>query len=715
MIGALKRVVFLPDTDDMVVRASIWLAGALVLSGLATESYALAAGAPAGGRAVALGWLFAALGATIASLVAAVRVASRVATVAWLVWAVAAACFAVGATVRAAGDMSFPSAADAFWLTAAALTLAGLAYEAPRGEASAFVLFVLDALPVVLCVTLLSRAASGHPFDGHWSHEAVVFLYPVLYVSLALVGLQFVALERWRSPSVSLWALGIALPLLALAAVRWPGDDYTARTGALRDFVWTLGLAAYAIAGLLRAVEPTKYQPLVPEKRDRGVRSVLPVLGVSALILSPLFVPAEFRSLALGFTLAAFVAFAIRMLVVRRARWQAVEALEERERRFRTLVGNIPGAVYRCKPSPPWTMEYLSSGIEDIVGYPASDFIADAVRTYGSVQAPEDTEVDRLIQEAVTRREPFEVEYRVVHADGTRRWVYEKGQAVYDANGNPLWLDGVFFDVTPRKEAEAELERAHRELGEQNERLRELDRLKDEFVSLVSHELRTPLTSICGYLELVRDEADDSLTDEQRRYLGVVERNAERLLRLVGDLLFVAQLDSGRLALQAEPVALDALVHEAVESARPAAETKGIRLESSVERPVTVLADRARLAQLLDNLVSNAVKFTPEGAVAVSLRPDGERVLVEVVDTGIGIPASEQRHLFERFFRSSVATERAIQGTGLGLVIAKAIAEAHGGSIELESAENAGTTFRVALPLGGVPVFAGDATEEVFA
>ena len=255
------------------------------------------------------------------------------------------------------------------------------------------------------------------------------------------------------------------------------------------------------------------------------------------------------------------------------------------------------------------------------------------------------------------------------------------------------------FLLVAERAARAEAEAAQELLAAQNERLRELDRLKDEFISLVSHELRTPLTSIRGYLELLRDDA--RLDEEQLRYIGVVDRNSERLLDLVNDLLFLAQVDAGKLNFELRPVALETLVADCVEAAQPTAAAKEIELTSSAqELPVQLQGDPARLAQVLDNLVSNALKFTPFGGrVEVSLQAVDGVAVIEVSDTGVGLAADEQDQLFERFFRSSRASENAIPGTGLGLAIAKTIVERHGGRIRLESAIDVGTTVRVEFPL----------------
>jgi signal transduction histidine kinase len=251
-------------------------------------------------------------------------------------------------------------------------------------------------------------------------------------------------------------------------------------------------------------------------------------------------------------------------------------------------------------------------------------------------------------------------------------------------------------------ERAAQLEEAAAQLAAQNEQLRELDHVKDEFVALVSHELRTPLTSIIGYLEMVLEENGDPLTHAQRQFLATVSRNVERLATLVNELLFLVQVDAGRLELKLARADVNELLAEATEAARPAADAKRIELTLEADPLVPAVIDRGRIAQLLDNLVSNAVKFTPEGGrVDVRAARDGGAIALSVSDTGIGIPADELPRLFGRFFRASSATANAIPGTGLGLAISQAIAQAHDSTITVQSTLAQGTTFRLRLAADG--------------
>jgi signal transduction histidine kinase len=243
------------------------------------------------------------------------------------------------------------------------------------------------------------------------------------------------------------------------------------------------------------------------------------------------------------------------------------------------------------------------------------------------------------------------------------------------------------------------LEDASRVLTDQNEHLRDLDRMKDELVALVSHELRTPLTSIIGYLEMVADDSMETLTPNQQTYLATVSRNVERLTTLVNDLLFLVKADSGGLQLDMAETNINQLLVEAAEAARPAADRKQIEFNIETDQLAPIVCDRARIAQLIDNLLANAIKFTTEGG-QVELRAAqlDTAINISVQDTGIGIPADELPLLFSRFFRASNAASSSTPGTGLGLAISQAIAEAHNSVITVQSTVGHGTTFSLRLP-----------------
>jgi PAS domain S-box-containing protein len=391
--------------------------------------------------------------------------------------------------------------------------------------------------------------------------------------------------------------------------------------------------------------------------------------------------------------------------------WRLARELGARNDRLLALAGLVEttgDAVVAARLDR--TITAWNSGAERLFGWTADEMIGSTVVRI--VPPGMEESLQEHLERMLAKDGMHTYEVKRAHKSGRLIDVSITLSALRDDNGEIVGISSIIRDVSERRKLEAEreqlLEREHEArieaefaralVEEQNERLRELDRMKDDFVASVSHELRTPLTSIHGYLDLVL-YGGENLNHEQRRFLEVVQRNSDRLMSLVGDLLFVAQVKAGKIALECERVDLADLVAAAIETARPAASAKEIDLELECDGLWLAAADSARLGQLLDNLVSNAIKFTPPlGTVRVRAFAEGSEALLEVSDTGIGIDADDQMRLFERFFRSAAASEAAIQGTGLGLAIAKAIVESHGGGISVTSRPGEGTTFRVALP-----------------
>ncbi|HEY7553675.1 MAG TPA: sensor histidine kinase [Candidatus Binatia bacterium] len=246
-------------------------------------------------------------------------------------------------------------------------------------------------------------------------------------------------------------------------------------------------------------------------------------------------------------------------------------------------------------------------------------------------------------------------------------------------------------------------ERTH-ELAFANERLKELDRLKSDFVSNVSHELRTPLTAIKGAVDLILREVAGPLTEKQIHYLTRVRSNTQHLAGLINDLLDLSKIESGKIEVKSSLVSMGGLVHEVVETLRPIAVEKGIALEAAIpEQSIMVWADRDKINQVLMNLIGNAIKFTPaHGTVTVSASRNGdERVQVSVSDTGPGVPPEENEKIFDKFYQVGEVDGVKPKGTGLGLAICKALVELHGGRIWVESEMNRGSTFYFTLPASG--------------
>jgi signal transduction histidine kinase len=277
----------------------------------------------------------------------------------------------------------------------------------------------------------------------------------------------------------------------------------------------------------------------------------------------------------------------------------------------------------------------------------------------------------------------------VMMVDAPRRWRRHEVQAVQQCAGY-LAQAVVAMRLSQMQDVQVQ-------------QLTELDRQKTDFMATVSHELRTPLTSIAGYLEMLEDGDYGELSVRQSEALGTIGRNAARLRGMIEDLLVLNRIEASGVQSTLAEVQVSRLLSGVVEVLLPTASMAEVDLQMApVESSLVVAVDLAQMERTFINLGSNAVKFTPAGGrVELTAERDGERVLITVADSGIGIPEADQDRLFQRFFRARNAHDAAIPGTGLGLVIARTIVTGHGGELRLESVEGRGTTVRVWLPLAG--------------
>ncbi len=317
----------------------------------------------------------------------------------------------------------------------------------------------------------------------------------------------------------------------------------------------------------------------------------------------------------------------------------------------------------------------------------------------GVVVAPEDLPLQRAARLGVEVRN---VELDVVHPDGTHVSLYEFANPLIDAEGRVRGAIGAFLDITERRRNEKALQQAMVENAALYRQAQEANQLKDEFLATLSHELRTPLNALLGWLQLLRS---DQLSEAKRdRAFAAIERSAELQARLTADLLDVSAAMTGKLRLSRSSVMVGPLVEGVVDSMRPAAEEKGLELHAEIGHAGPMVVDSSRVQQVVANLISNAIKFTPAGGrVDVSVERVAEDLRIVVADSGIGIADEFLPFVFDRFRQADAGPTREHAGLGLGLAIVRHLVELHGGTVAVRSALGRGTTFTAQLPGSGHP------------
>jgi PAS domain S-box-containing protein len=369
-----------------------------------------------------------------------------------------------------------------------------------------------------------------------------------------------------------------------------------------------------------------------------------------------------------------------------------MQALRNSEQQFRSLIGNIPGISYRACIGH-GQMVYISDAVESITGYPAADFVGDAPRRSfdALIHAADRVRVAQAVRLALAADRPYLVEYRLLHADGTTRWLWENGTGVRGEVGELLWRDGVILDISERRRMEEDLREA-------KERAEQAAAARATFVANMSHEIRTPMNSILGFTDVL---LDGDLSPQQRHQLDTVRSSGRALLRLLNEILDTAKLEKGAVELEQRDYNLLSLIDELSSTLGAAARAKGLRVDVHYDPslPASLRGDELRVRQVLTNLLDNAIKFTEHGSVTLCARAQGERLHIEVRDTGIGIAPERLAAIFEPFTQADASVTRRFGGTGLGTTICKQLVELMGGTIHAESEPGQGACFHVALPL----------------
>lgn len=378
------------------------------------------------------------------------------------------------------------------------------------------------------------------------------------------------------------------------------------------------------------------------------------------------------------------------------ARKFAEDKLKQAELQYRTLIEQIPGVVYISPLIGTSEFAYISPQVEQLLGAPPEEWCAGFFNSWVEYVHPEDHErVWEEIDTTISTGVPFRSEYRMITRDGRTIWVLDRANLVLAVDGRTQVLQGLLFDITDRRDAEAELARA-------KEAAEAANRAKSEFLANMSHEIRTPMNAILGFSDLLQKQ----ITNPQKKnYINAIIASGRILLALINDILDLSKIEAGKLKLQYEALDLRSLLAEIRQIFAQKAAEKDLPLLLEIEDslPPAILFDEIRLRQILFNTVSNALKFTEQGYVKISAKseifcPPQALITISVEDTGIGISADQQERIFDAFIQSEGQSTRKYGGTGLGLAITKRLTEMLGGQVSLQSQLGVGSIFTFVFP-----------------
>ncbi|MGD1073808.1 MAG: PAS domain-containing sensor histidine kinase [Bryobacteraceae bacterium] len=376
--------------------------------------------------------------------------------------------------------------------------------------------------------------------------------------------------------------------------------------------------------------------------------------------------------------------------------------ISDAERRLGELLESAPDAILELDHEG--RIVLLNRMAERLFGYTREELLGQTVETLvpEALRGAHGLHRAQYLTHPVTRPMGSALKLEARRKDGSHFPVEISLSSVQC--GDRFRVTAIVRDITDRREMEDRLRAAEasyiRELELRNRESEQANRLKSEILGNMSHELRSPLHTVIGFAELLAEEKEGALNDRQKRFVGHIQKDSLHLLDLINDLLDLSKIEAGRLELRHEAFYIDAVIEEALSSVRPRLAAKSLNVETDISIADPVFADRLRFKQILHNLLTNAIKFTPDGgSIRIEAAGCGPFVEIAVSDTGIGIPADQQNAVFDKFYQVRAGIQGGLEGTGLGLAITRHLVEQHGGSISLRSESGRGACFTFTIPL----------------
>ena len=367
-------------------------------------------------------------------------------------------------------------------------------------------------------------------------------------------------------------------------------------------------------------------------------------------------------------------------------------ALQESERSKSVLLSSLPGMAYRCLYDRDWTMLFVSDQCYELTGYHKEELLGNKAKSYNEIILPKHRKyVWDKWAEGVKKHETVRIEYELVTANNKIKWVWEQGLPIYDSEGNVEALEGFIVDISDRKRAEAEIKGKNIELSKVNAE-------KDKFFSIIAHDLRSPFNSFLGLTQILSDEHNNLSPEEISNFIESMKSSATNLYSLLENLLEWSTIKQGRLPFSPENLNLKSVINKGIQPLLEVAKTKKVSIIVPSEN-YPIVADEHMLTSVIRNLVTNALKFTPEGGkITISTRKKKWDTEIQIADTGIGMSQKIKSSLFKIDRQIKRKGTNGEPSSGLGLILSKEFIECHRGKIWVSSKENEGTTFFLSIP-----------------